>query len=651
MDAHTSVGLGVLVARAREELLALHGEGERARVEGGVRRVAERWQAGDGDADEFTRFCVGHYLPQGQALEGLLDRFERVLDVMGGHLHEIRRHLRIWADLPASESKALHPYDSLFARLDPASDYIEQMHKQRLAFAILLNFEPPGPSLIASETSGWSSSRWAALRVAGAIGPRIPAELTDETRHVYEKARKFVAEFHIPVGALVDSEGQRWMEPEKRLLAHWLLREEIRSCYGEPSGLARQRALLAVMGRAIDGTIPSEIMAGRATGDWDAVANTLGGRLPEGFAGPQRYETLIKHFHLARKIDAYHPDHPTAIARKFGLEREMGEEQVESLLVELLESPVRRRLAGILRDRLGRPLEAHDIYFEQVGDDMDGTELDARVNERFSDEDTFEHALPAILRGLGFSEKDAVFFGARIRVEIARGAGHAVRPGRPEYGAWLRTNRQPSGLGWAGFSTAMHELGHNLEQLISTHFVPRAALRGVPNTACTEAFAFLYQSQGRKVLGIEEGATLGRHAASTMLAACQIAGPSLVELYTWRWLYANPGADAAALRDEMLRIADHLWRRYYEEDFGTDRNHILAAYQHMIAYPLYLPDYPLGHVISFQIHAHMEGRDLAAETLRICSTGRVSPDAWMRAAVGGPVSAAPMIEAAGSFSS
>ena len=55
-------------------------------------------------------------------------------------------------------------------------------------------------------------------------------------------------------------------------------------------------------------------------------------------------------------------------------------------------------------------------------------------------------------------------------------------------------------LGWDGFDTAMHELGHNLEQLISTHFVPRPLLRNVPNTACTEAFAFLYQNKAKKSL-------------------------------------------------------------------------------------------------------------------------------------------------------
>jgi len=211
----------------------------------------------------------------------------------------------------------------------------------------------------------------------------------------------------------------------------------------------------------------------------------------------------------------------------------------------------------------------------------------------------------------------------------------------PEYGAWLRTNSLEEELGWDGFDTAMHELGHNLEQLCSTHFVPRPALRGVPNTACTEAFAFLYQAMAPQVLGLDEDESAARDCttAETMLNACQIAGPALLELYTWRWLYEHPDADAASLRDEVLRIADELWNTYYAEHYGPDPYATLAAYQHMIGYPLYLADYALGHIISHQIRSHMYGRDLSSETHRICAIGRLTPDAWMRQAVGSGIDA------------
>ena len=40
----------------------------------------------------------------------------------------------------------------------------------------------------------------------------------------------------------------------------------------------------------------------------------------------------------------------------------------------------------------------------------------------------------------------------------------------------------------------------------------------------------------------------------------------------------------------------------------------------------------------------MRERDLAAETCRICSIGRLTPDLWTRTAVGSPISVEPMIK-------
>jgi oligoendopeptidase F len=112
----------------------------------------------------------------------------------------------------------------------------------------------------------------------------------------------------------------------------------------------------------------------------------------------------------------------------------------------------------------------------------------------------------------------------------------------------------------------------------------------------------------------------------------------------WRWIYAHPGASPEALRDAVLAIADDVWTRFYAQDFGPDRSHVLAAYQHMVGHPLYLADYALGHVISHQVRSHMRGKDLAAETKRICTIGRVTPDLWMRRAVGRGIDVAPLAD-------
>ena len=382
-----------------------------------------------------------------------------------------------------------------------------------------------------TEGGSWSSDQWADARLSQAFGARIPAELSERSRHIGHAASKWVSEQHIPVGGVVTADGKAPFEPDRKLLWHWLVREELRGRYGDGAeGLPVQRALAFVMGRAIEGRIPASVWEGDAQKKWDPAANTIDGVANEG-EDLARYEHWLAQFRVQQELDPYYPKHPTVLGRRFDLQREIPETEVVALIETLLDSAARNELLDVVEAKLGRPLEAHDVYFEELGDDRPSRELDAIVAERFPDEDAFDAALPEVLRGLGFGDDEAEFLGTRIDVEIARGAGHAVRPALPEFHSWLRTNRLPDTLGWDGFDTGMHELGHCLEQVISTHR-PRPALRGVPNTACTEAFAFLYQHQARAVLGIaESGDRAGDIAAATsMLNACQIAGPALLEI-------------------------------------------------------------------------------------------------------------------------
>ena len=625
-----------------EETIQTLGGCERA--SSGVHRVAKRWQESDGDGEAFKTFCEESFVTSDKDRSRLLDRYESAMGSIGGHLYEIGRHLRRWTDLRGDEMPAV---DNTMAMFDPCPDLSDQFYKQKIAFIALLNFTRPDLETMLLDGGSWSTDDWAEARIGRAFGPRIPAEVNDRARVLEHEADMFVSEFHVPVGCMVDASGKSWFEKDRKLIAHWLIREEIKAGYTQEGGLEKQRALSWVMGRHIDGTLPKQIMNNSCTGKWNPQTNTIDGVEETDLLGPVRYEQLNTQRSIAVDYDKYYDEHPTAIARKFDLEREIPEKMVEQLMIDLLEAPVRKDIAAYMSKQLGRPLESFDIYLEDISEGASSKELDEKVTAMFQDEQEFQTKIPEVLKGLGYSEEDAEFLGTRVNVEIARGAGHAMRPGIPEYNAWLRTNRLDDRLGWDGFDTAMHELGHNLEQLISTHFVPRPLLRNVPNTACTEAFAFLYQNKAKEVVGLPEDDEVKAFALASvegLLAACQIAGPSLVELYTWRWLYQNPDATTEMLRDEMLSIAETVWDKYFKKYFGEDPYHILAAYQHMIGYPLYLPDYTIGHVISHQIKSHMRGKDLAAETKRICSIGRLTPDQWMKNAVGSGISASQLID-------
>lgn len=621
-------------------LVATHGAAERGRIVRGVAQVSAAWRIDDGSPKELCDFCTARFVPEGAQLTRLLARLEGALEQIEGHLYEMRRTLRRHSDLAGDEFAGI---DDMLATFDPAPDLSEQMYQQKIGFVALLNFPREPLAAMLEQGASWDSEAWARVRIAQNFTARLPKELADESRRVSHACQQWVAAFHIPVGTLVDSTGARWFEKDRALLTHWIVREEIKGQYNDPTGITRQRALAGVLARAIDGGVPTSVMDRSNTLDWNAQANTLAGAPVRGETmGLVRYERWIDQFKLAQKYDAFYPEYPTAIARKFELAREMSEAQVEQLLTDLLDHPVRKELAAFLRARLDRALEPFDIYYDDIAESRPAAELNAAVRALFPDEKAFERALPQTLRSLGYTAEDADFLGSRIRVEIARGSGHAMRPYLTEYSAWLRTGRLKDELGWDGFDTAMHELGHNLEQLCSTFFAPRPSLRGVPNTACTEAFAFLYQSLGKRVLGIEPAGGAQRAFAidtvQTMLAAAQIAGPSLLELHVWRWLYANPSATAAELRTEVLAIADRLWTRFYQRDFGPDPYRLLAAYQHMIGHPLYLADYTLGHVMSHQIRSFMRDKEIAAETKRITSIGQFTPELWMLRAVGAGVS-------------
>ena len=53
---------------------------------------------------------------------------------------------------------------------------------------------------------------------------------------------------------------------------------------------------------------------------------------------------------------------------------------------------------------------------------------------------------------------------------------------------------------------------------------------------------------------------------------------------------------------------------------------------------LYLPDYPIGHMIAFQLEEHMrKAGKVGPEFERVARQGRIAPDLWMKGATGSPV--------------
>jgi hypothetical protein len=113
-------------------------------------------------------------------------------------------------------------------------------------------------------------------------------------------------------------------------------------------------------------------------------------------------------------------------------------------------------------------------------------------------------------------------------------------------------------------------------------------------------------------------------------------------------MYDHPDARPDQLREAVLAIARDVWNRYFAPVLGASDSPLLGIYSHMLVEVLYLPDYPIGHLIAFQIARHLEqGGALGPEFERISRIGQLTPDLWMQQATGTPVGPDALLEAAG----
>ena len=157
------------IRNAIEAVVSRHGAASRAAAERGVRQVAARWSIEDGDAGAFTEFCTTHFVSDAAARTQLLDRLERAMETVSGHLYEIRRDLRWWTDVRTDTCKGV---DDVLARFDPAPDLSDQLYRQKIGFLALLNFPRSDLTEMLKEGGAWNVDRWAESRLAQSFGPR-----------------------------------------------------------------------------------------------------------------------------------------------------------------------------------------------------------------------------------------------------------------------------------------------------------------------------------------------------------------------------------------------------------------------------------------------------------------------------------------------
>ena len=241
---------------------------------------------------------------------------------------------------------------------------------------------------------------------------------------------------------------------------------------------------------------------------------------------------------------------------------------------------------------------------------------------------------------LEFGEARAASLADNIQVDPARGSGHAWGAAMRSEKAHLRTRVEEGGMNYKGFNIAVHEMGHNVEQTLSLNDIDHTLLRGVPNTAFTEALAFVFQARDLELLGLaspdaesEARQTLDAFGARTRSRAL----PS--------WICASGTGCTTTRVQPPPRSKRRRSRLRRTSGIGTSPRFsrtrdvvLLGIYSHMIHSFLYLPDYPIGQMIAVQIEEQMKQAGvIGPEFERIARYGALAPDLWMRNATGSPV--------------
>jgi hypothetical protein len=638
MDAKT-------LERLERALVAKHGAAHKDRIHRGLAQVADRWRAEDGTEKELAAFAAEHFITDQKALQETARHLEYALEMLDGHANEVSRELARFQILDQGPVRAV---DGLLAAMSPAAHITDDLFKSKVAFVALLNFPITTLEQRLGDGRRWSRAEWALARLAERFEHRMPAAIQQEIDKVSSAAESYIDSYNIFCGRLAGV----GLPAGLKLISHWGLRDEIRGQYSRKGALGRQQALARVMDRIVRQEIPAQVI-GNGDAEWDVEKNLVRRKGKGWEEAPRekdaRYDRLLRIFRAVRKADPFYPQYPTHMDRVFARGRELSEARVRQLLESVLTSPTARRVAELIGKRLKRPLQPFDIWYPgfRPAGSLDERALDELSRGRYPTVEHFERDIPRILEELGFSGETARYLGEHITVDPARGAGHAYGAKRRDDKAHLRTRVGPKGMDYKGFNIAVHELGHNVEQVFSMSRIDHTLLEGVPNTGFTEAFAFLFQARDLELLGQSSRSEQDEplRVLDRFWSTFEISGVAILDIELWHWMYEHEDATPAELRQATVRLAQQIWNKYFAPVLGVRDSVLLAVYSHIIAYGLYTPDYPLGFLITFQIEQHMRGKSLGTEMERMTRLGRLAPDVWMEQAVGKPLSSAPLLSA------
>lgn len=614
-------------------------------IEKGIKQVARLWQKEDGTNEDFVFFCLKNYIINEEYKEATFLKLNEYLEAIHGHYNEMSLQLQKNVQ---EETGPLIYVDRLFSGYNPATHMNDDFYKTKIAFYIALNF--PTISLEEKELLGADRLDWAYARMGDMFRFRVPAELKLKYSEISNNVDLYITGYNISAGYLLNKNGEKIFPKDMVLLSHWNLRDEIKANYNQGEiGLDKQNTIYQVMQKIITQEIPAGVI-NSSQYEWNPYTNEVfhnGKAISLETEGGMRYKKLLDIFHSLKAMDKYYGN--TFIDRKFSEEMEISVNETEKLLKAYLSAPELKGIGQKIQNRLRRNLQAFDIWYDgfKPRSNLDENKLNKLTQKLYPNAEAMEKDLPNILIKLGFQKDKAEYISSKIEVDPARGSGHAWGAAMKGQKSHLRTRIPQTGMDYKGYNIAIHEFGHNVEQTISLYDVDYYIMNGVPNTAFTEALAFVFQKRDLDILGINTSDP-EKETMETLDKAWQLyelAGVSLLDISVWKWLYQNPEATPIQLKEATISLAKEIWNEYYSPVFGIKDEPVLAIYSHMLSYPLYLSAYSFGQIIQFQLEQHLKDKNFATEVDRIYRLGKLTPNQWMIQATGNPLSVEPLLKA------
>ena len=617
----------------------------------GEQQVRALWTPADGTQEELEQFITDNTCKTDSERTALFESLSKAFE----NIYQSADLLTVELLRPTQLTNAAEPQtpDWILSGYSPLAHFSDDMFANKLAFVTILNF--PHYTLEEKNTLGksWSRQEWAFARMGDVFTTRVPASVNTRMAQSLANAENYIADYNIYMGNLRTEDDRALWPEDKILLSHWNLRDELKALYGTEGGQEKQEMIYRVMQRIVDQTIPQAAVNGR---DFVWKPSVIDDQPSEPYT---RYERILEIAQAYFAEDPYCPTAPTGIIRNFEEGVEIPAEELDSLFRALVGSPQVAKVAAVIRDRLGRELRPYDIWYDGFKSRaaLNEDALSAETRKLYPDANAFAADMWRLLTQMGFYSEDARNIAHRIVVEPARGSGHAWPClGRKE-DARLRTRIPAAGMDYKGYNIAVHEFGHCVEQVLDMYYIDYYMLSGVPNTAYTEASAFLWQQRDLQLLpqteGIKRLAISGSEKKDAVLdqfwSMYEIMGVSLVDMRMWRWIYTHPKASAKELCEATMQIAKDVWNAYYEPILGEHDCILLAVYSHMVNAPMYLPNYPLGHIVQYQLEEHLAQcktpKDFAIEYMRIYRLGRLTPKEWLIQAVGEAPTIEPILRA------